>query len=92
MPYAGQIDGGQRVTDLNIQVSDARSRRGRVRLQSCDPHDQPVIGMGWFLDQSDRAAAKRAEVAQLTMELAREQVLLDALEQLSREQGPKVTA
>jgi choline dehydrogenase len=57
MPYSGQVEGGQRFTDLNVQVADARSRRGAVRLQSRDPADQPVIEMGWFLDPSDQAAA-----------------------------------
>ena len=57
MPYSGQVEGGHRFTDLNVQVADARSRRGAVRLQSRDPADQPVIEMGWFLDPSDRAAA-----------------------------------
>ena len=43
-----------------MQVSDARSRRGAVRLQSRDPAAQPVIEMGWFLEPSDRAAAVAA--------------------------------
>ena len=60
MPYSGQVEGGQRFTDLNVQVSDARSRRGAVRLQSTDPADQPAIEMGWFLEPSDRAAAVAA--------------------------------
>jgi choline dehydrogenase len=60
MPYSGQVEGGQRFTDLNVQVADARSRRGTVRLQSRDPADQPVIEMGWFLEPSDRAAAVAA--------------------------------
>jgi choline dehydrogenase len=60
MPYSGQVEGGQRFTDLNVQVADARSRRGMVRLQSRDPADQPVIEMGWFLEPSDRAAAAAA--------------------------------
>jgi choline dehydrogenase len=60
MPYSGQVEGGQRFTDLNVQVADARSRRGIVRLQSRDPAGQPVIEMGWFLDPSDRAAAVAA--------------------------------
>jgi choline dehydrogenase len=60
MPYSGQVEGGQRFTDLNVQVSDARSRRGAVRLQSRDPADQPIIEMGWFLEPSDRAAAVAA--------------------------------
>jgi choline dehydrogenase len=60
MPYSGQVEGGQRFTDLNVQVADARSRRGMVRLQSRDPADQPVIEMGWFLEPGDRAAAAAA--------------------------------
>jgi choline dehydrogenase len=60
MPYSGQVEGGQRFTDLNVQVADARSRRGAVRLQSRDPAAQPTIEMGWFLEPSDRAAAVAA--------------------------------
>ena len=60
MPYSGQVEGGQRFTDLNVQVADARSRRGAVRLQSRDPAAQPAIEMGWFLEPSDRAAAVAA--------------------------------
>ena len=60
MPYSGTVEGGQRYTDLNVQVADARSRRGIVRLQSRDPADQPAIEMGWFLEPSDRAAAVAA--------------------------------
>ena len=60
MPYSGTVEGGQRFSDLNVQVADARSRRGIVRLQSADPADQPVIEMGWFLDPTDRAAAVAA--------------------------------
>jgi len=69
MPYSGQVDGGQRFTDLNVQVADARSRRGMVRLQGTDPELQPVIEMGWFLEPSDRAAAVAA--GQRLMEVAR---------------------
>jgi len=60
MPYSGQVEGGQRFTDLNVQVADARSRRGAVRLQSREPSAQPAIEMGWFLEPSDRAAAVAA--------------------------------
>ena len=60
MPYSGQVEGGQRFTDLNVQVADARSRRGIVRLHSRNPADQPAIEMGWFLEPSDRAAAVEA--------------------------------
>ena len=54
MPYSGTVEGGPRFSDLNVQVADARSRRGIVRLQSADPTDQPVLDMGWFLDTGDR--------------------------------------
>jgi choline dehydrogenase len=57
MPYSGEVTGGQRFTDLNVQVADASSRRGVVRLQSRNPADQPVIEMGWLLEPRDRAAA-----------------------------------
>ena len=60
LPYSGTVEGGQRFTDLNVQVADARSRRGIVRLQGRDPAAQPVIEMGWFLEPSDRAAAVAA--------------------------------
>lgn len=76
MPYSGQVEGGQRFTDLNVQVADARSRRGAVRLQGTDPAAQPVIEMGWFLDPSDRAAAVAAGAR--LMEVAR-QPSLDAV-------------
>ena len=69
MPYSGQVEAGQRFTDLNVQVADARSRRGAVRLQSRDPADQPVIEMGWFLEPGDREAAVAA--GRRLMEVAR---------------------
>ena len=69
MPYSGQVEGGHRFTDLNVQVADARSRRGAVRLQSTDPADQPALEMGWFLEPSDRAAAVAA--GRRLMEVAR---------------------
>lgn len=77
MPYSGQVEGGQRFTDLNVQVADARSRRGTVRLQSRDPADQPVIEMGWFLEPSDRAAAVAA--GRRLMEVAGTAPLSDVL-------------
>ena len=77
MPYSGQVEGGQRFTDLNVQVSDARSRRGIVRLQSRDPADQPAIEMGWFLDPGDRAAAVAA--GRRLMEVASTPPLADVL-------------
>jgi choline dehydrogenase len=77
MPYSGQVEGGHRFTDLNVQVADARSRRGTVRLQSRDPADQPVIEMGWFLEPSDRAAAVAA--GQRLLEVAGTRPLRDVL-------------
>jgi len=77
MPYSGQVEGGHRFTDLNVQVSDARSRNGAVRLQSRDPNDQPVIDMGWFLEPSDRAAAITA--GQRLLEIAGAAPLSDVL-------------
>ncbi len=65
MPYAGQEVGGQRFCDLNVQLSDARSRRGTVRLASRDPRDQPALEMGWLLDDGDRTAAGAAGQALL---------------------------
>jgi choline dehydrogenase len=77
LPYSGQHAGGHRVTDLNVQVADARSRRGMVRLQSRDPADQPVIEMGWFLEPSDRAAAVAAGAR--LMEVAESRPLREVL-------------
>ena len=76
MPYSGTVEGGPRFSDLNVQVADARSRRGIVRLQSANPADQPVIDMGWFLDPGDRPAAVAAgarlfEVARRAEEASR---------------------
>lgn len=62
MPYSGVSEGGHRFTDFNVQVADARSRRGAVRLAGRDPRQQPQIEMGWFLEPSDRAAAVAAGV------------------------------
>lgn len=73
MPYSGQTEGGHRFTDFNVQVADARSRRGAVRLANRDPRSQPQIEMGWFLDPSDRAAA--IEAGRRLMEVARAQSL-----------------
>ena len=77
MPYSGQLEGGQAITDLNVQVADARSRRGVVRLQSRDPAAQPVLEMGWFLEPSDRAAAVAA--GQRLLEVAGAPPLADVL-------------
>jgi choline dehydrogenase len=77
MPYSGTIAGGQRFSDLNVQVADARSRRGIVRLQSRDPSAQPVIEMGWFLEPSDLAAAVAA--GQRLLEVAQAPPLAEVL-------------
>jgi choline dehydrogenase len=77
MPYSGQTEAGHRFTDLNVQVADARSRRGAVRLAGRNPLDQPQIEMGWFLDRSDQAAAIAA--GQRLMELARRGPLAERL-------------
>jgi choline dehydrogenase len=77
MPYSGQVEGGQRFTDLNVQVADARSRRGIVRLASRDPAAQPAIEMGWFLEPSDRAAA--IEAGRRLLEVAATPPLADVL-------------
>lgn len=60
MPYAGITDGGHRYTDLNVQVADARGRRGSVSIQGRDPRDQPVLRMGWLEADGDRDVAVAA--------------------------------
>jgi len=57
MPYAGTVDGGHRFSDLNVQVADARGRRGTVTLQGRDPRLQPVLRMGWLEADDDRDVA-----------------------------------
>lgn len=78
MPYSGTVEGGHRFTDFNVQVADARSRRGMVRLAGRDPLAQPQIEMGWFLEPSDRAAAVAA--GRRLMEVARSGPLAGLLE------------
>jgi choline dehydrogenase-like flavoprotein len=77
MPYNGVAQGGQRYTDLNVQLSDARSRRGTVRLASTDPRAQPAIEMGWLLEDGDRAAARAA--GERLLEVAARRPLGDVL-------------
>jgi choline dehydrogenase len=69
MPYSGVVQGGQRFTDLNVQLSDARSRRGAVTLAGRDPLLQPQLQMGWLQDDGDREVVRQAGEALL--ELAR---------------------
>lgn len=60
MPYVGLVDGGHRITEINVQVADSRGRTGRVDIQSRNPIDQPVLRMGWMEDAGDRALAVAA--------------------------------
>jgi choline dehydrogenase len=60
MPYAGITRAGHRFTDLNVQVADARGRRGRVGIQGRDPRLQPVLWMGWLEADGDREVAEAA--------------------------------
>jgi choline dehydrogenase len=68
MPYAGTVDGGHRFSDLNVQVADARGRRGTVTLQARDARLQPVLRMGWLEADGDRdvAVAAGRELMSLT--------------------------
>lgn len=60
MPYAGVVDGGHRFSDFNVQVADARGRRGSVTIQGDDPRLQPVLCMGWLEADGDRDVAVAA--------------------------------
>lgn len=60
MPYVGTTEAGHRFTDFNVQVADARSRRGSVTISGCDPNAQPVLRMGWLEDDGDREVAVQA--------------------------------
>jgi choline dehydrogenase len=77
MPYVGTTDAGHRFSDFNVQVADARSRRGTVTLQGTDPRSQPVLRMGWLEDDGDRAVA--VEAGRELMAIARTAPLLDVL-------------
>jgi choline dehydrogenase len=69
MPYVGQTRAGHRFTDLNVQVADARGRRGSVSIQGRDPRLQPVLRMGWLEADGDREVAVAA--GRELMEIAR---------------------
>jgi len=60
MPYAGTTTAGHRFTDLNVQVADARGRRGSVGISGRDPRLQPVLRMGWLEADGDREVAEAA--------------------------------
>lgn len=77
MPYTGTVDGGHRFTDLNVQVADARGRRGTVTLQGPDPRAQPVLRMGWLESDADRDVAVAA--GRELMALARTPPLADVM-------------
>jgi choline dehydrogenase len=86
MPYAGTTDGGHRFTDLNVQVADARGRRGHVALQSSDPRLQPVLSMGWLEADGDRDVA--VEAGKELMALARTKPLADVLHSWPNQDDP----
>lgn len=86
MPYAGTTDGGHRFTDLNVQVADARGRRGHVALQGADPRLQPVLSMGWLEADGDRDVA--VEAGRELMALARTKPLADVLRSWPNQDDP----
>ena len=86
MPYAGIVDGGHRFTDLNVQVADARGRRGSVTIQGTDPHLQPVLRMGWLEADGDREVAVAA--GRELMALARTAPLADILHSWPNQDDP----
>ncbi len=86
MPYSGVVDGGHRFTDLNVQVADARSRRGSVTIQSSDPRLQPVLRMGWLQDDGDRDVAVAA--GKELMALARTSPLAEVLHSWPNQDDP----
>lgn len=86
MPYAGTTEGGHRFTDLNVQVADARGRRGKVGLQGRDPRLQPVLSMGWLEGDGDREVA--VEAGRELMALARTKPLADVLHSWPNQDDP----
>jgi choline dehydrogenase len=78
MPYAGFVDGGHRISELNVQVADSRGRTGRVDIQSTNPMDQPVLRMGWMEAGGDRELAVAA--GRELMAVARTTPLADLLD------------
>ncbi len=86
MPYAGVVDAGHRFTDLNVQVADARGRRGTVTLASRDPRAQPALRMGWLEGDGDRDVAVAA--GRELMALARTSPLSDVLHTWPNQDDP----
>ncbi|WP_028934483.1 GMC family oxidoreductase [Pseudonocardia spinosispora] len=60
LPYSGYLEGDRSVTDLNVQICDARAQRGSVRLRGRDPAAPPRIELDWLPGASDQAAAVAA--------------------------------
>lgn len=77
MPYTGITDAGHRYSDFNVQVADARGRRGSVTIQGTDPRLQPVLRMGWLEADGDREVAVAA--GRELMAIARTKPLTDVL-------------
>jgi choline dehydrogenase len=86
MPYAGTTEGGHRFTDLNVQVADARGRRGHVAIQGRDPRLQPVLSMGWLEADGDRDVA--VEAGKELMALTRTKPLADVLHPWPNQDDP----
>ena len=86
MPYVGTTDAGHRFSDFNVQVADARSRRGTVTIQGRDPRAQPVLRMGWLEDDSDRAVA--AQAGKELMAIARTAPLADVMHSWPNQDDP----
>jgi choline dehydrogenase len=86
MPYVGQSRAGHRFTDLNVQVADARGRRGRVEIQGRDPRLQPVLRMGWLEADGDRDVAVAA--GRELMSLARTSPLADVMRPWPNQDDP----
>jgi choline dehydrogenase len=86
MPYVGLEEGGHRFADFNVQVADARGRRGAVEIQGTDPARQPVLRMGWLETDRDREVAVGA--GRELMALARTAPLADTLESWPNQDDP----
>ena len=86
MPYTGTVEGGHRFSDFNVQVADARGRRGSVTIQGPDPLLQPVLRMGWLEADGDRDVAVAA--GRELMALTRTAPLSDILHSWPNQDDP----
>jgi choline dehydrogenase len=86
MPYTGIVEGGHRFSDFNVQVADARGRRGSVTIQGPDPLLQPVLRMGWLEADGDRDVAVAA--GRELMALTRTAPLSDILHSWPNQDDP----